>query len=86
MTDLKRLLKEISITQKQLSKELGVSQQAVSKVSLGEMKMPVEWVNHVEKKYNVDISDYDLSIISESPYKKSSSYLWGNSINEAPIC
>lgn len=58
MSDLQRFMKAMKITQQDLATKLGVSQAAISKVKIGQMDIPKNWVETIKKEYNYNITKY----------------------------
>lgn len=58
MSDLERFMKSMKITQNDLATKLGVSQAAISKVKIGQMEIPKNWVESIKKEYNYNITKY----------------------------
>ncbi len=58
MSDLERFMKSMKITQSDLATKLGVSQAAISKVKIGQMDIPKNWVQTIKKEYNYNITKY----------------------------
>ena len=61
--DLDKIMKDLEITQKELSEDFKVSSPAISKYKRGEMTMPKSWIEVLKNKYKVKLEDYIL----ESP-------------------
>jgi len=65
MFDLERFMKDNSLTQNDLARELGVSQTAISKVKNGNMDIPEAWLKYFNSKYDVIITNYFKNNSSE---------------------
>lgn len=67
MFDLKALMNDLKLTQNDIAKELGVTQGAISKVVNGHMDIPEAWVDHLNDKYDIIITNYfvDSNVVNE---------------------
>lgn len=70
MIDIDRLIQDLKINQKQLADFLGKSPQSITKVKQGEMEFPKEWKINIEKKYGINVDDYEIQQAKEpqTPY------------------
>lgn len=62
MIDLRNILKELNLSQKEFADEIGKHPSAVHRVIRGDLKMPKEWGVYLSDKYNIDLGDYTLEV------------------------
>ena len=66
MIDLRNILKELNLSQKEFADEIGKHPSAVHRVIRGDLKMPKEWGVYLSDKYNIDLGDYTLEVYNSA--------------------
>lgn len=71
MFDLERLLKDIKLSQKELSVLLRKDPSAITRVKKGYMAFPEEWKQVIKERFKINLSDYELEESSMSQVRES---------------